>query len=134
MDKKLLEKTKDKFLTYKIHYSGVDVENLENDIYKTKDDFKKISIELKRLSRYIHAYEENFTKYSYKFYEIYNEFTDKGKTLTMPELDFLKYKIVELEILCGIKVGLVSVFAENKELEALKYIDLDINEKFNVYK
>lgn len=134
MDKKILDKNKEKekFLTYKIHFSGVDVENLENQIFKTNDDYQKISIELRRISRLIHTNTELFSEYSYKFYEIYNKYKNSGKTLTAQEIDQLKYKIVQLDILCGLKVGLVSVFSEDKDLDNINYVDSETHSKKNI--
>ena len=119
-------------LKYQIHFSNINVEELENNIYKTNDDLNKIRYEFRRVSRKINATPELFEKYSYKLFELYNEMKEKGKYINERDINLLKCKIVELDILCGLKVGLVSVFKDDEITKNITFEEF--NETFTLDK
>lgn len=138
-DKKMLEKTK-------INRDFLSSEKMvvtENNLFKDKyNDVQRINIEYNRIKEKLNSDSNLLVTYIDKF-------TELEKMISMISFDKslikrVKVKIVELQILCGIKVRFTSVIAEAlknekvaimllKEYEKNSYLDI-LPEYYNIHK
>lgn len=101
-----------------------DLKKIENRMYNTTNDSRKVQIELARLSNYLKSDVDMYKDNSYVYYNILKKYK---KYLVEPNdelLQEIKNEIVNLELECNIQVAMVSIFK--------KYID-EINNKNIMY-
>ncbi len=101
-----------------------DLKKIENRMYNTTNDSRKVQIELARLSNYLKSDVDMYKDNSYAYYNILKKYK---KYLVEPNdelLQEIKNEIVNLELECNIQVAMVSIFK--------KYID-EINNKNIMY-
>ena len=121
MEKKLMDEVKDFYLkrvkSYELSLK------LENYIYGKITEKEKIDIEIKRLFLKFDEEPNLYNKVMTFYYEILNLYSDYKVMPTEEKLYNLKQKIINLQITCDMKIGMVSFLFEEKEKEKVKYID-----------
>lgn len=98
---------------YRNYFENKDVKTLEKEIYNTDDNEKKVEIELKRIDRFLKDNIDYFKKYSYKYYAIRSKFKQYKEFSDTDSLHEIMENIVELEILCGMKIALLQILCDD---------------------
>lgn len=116
-----MEKLEKKKQKYKEFLNDKDIGELEKCLYNTTNDEKKIEIELKRIKKYLGEKTKLLDKYGYDYYLLYKDFEDYKLYPTEELKNEIKQRIVDLEILCNIKIALLSgLFVEEQENKKIK--------------